>query len=162
MLSHVQLFCNALDYSPPDSSVHGISQTRILEWVPISSFRESSWPRDRTHVSCIGRWVLYRWATWASHINIHADVNSSVQSLSHVRLFATPWTAAHSTLGLPVHHQLLEFTQTHVHWVGDTIQPSHPLSSPLTLAPPKWESPTLRKSSLPRTGKESLVPPVPS
>ena len=32
--------------------------------------------------------------------------------------------------GLPVHHQLLEFTQTHVHWVGDAIQPSHPLSSP--------------------------------
>ena len=36
----------------------------------------------------------------------------------------------HSMLGLPVHHQLLEFTQTHVHWVGDAIQPSHPLSSP--------------------------------
>ena len=32
--------------------------------------------------------------------------------------------------GLPVHHQLLEFTKTHVHWVGDAIQPSHPLSSP--------------------------------
>ena len=32
--------------------------------------------------------------------------------------------------GLPVHHQVLEFTQTHVHWVGDAIQPSHPLSSP--------------------------------
>ena len=32
--------------------------------------------------------------------------------------------------GLPVHHQLTEFTQTHVHWVGDAIQPSHPLSSP--------------------------------
>ena len=36
----------------------------------------------------------------------------------------------HSTLGLPVHHQLLEFTQTHVHCIGDAIQPSHPLSSP--------------------------------
>ena len=35
-----------------------------------------------------------------------------------------------STPGLPVHHQLLEFTQTHVHWVGDAIQPSYPLSSP--------------------------------
>ena len=35
-----------------------------------------------------------------------------------------------STLGLPVHHQLPEFTQIHVHWVGDAIQPSHPLSSP--------------------------------
>ena len=39
----------------------------------------------------------------------------------------------HSTPGLPVHHQLLEFTQTHVHHVGDAIQPSHPLSS---LSPP--------------------------
>ena len=35
-----------------------------------------------------------------------------------------------STPGLPVHHQLTEFTQTHVHWVSDAIQPSHPLSSP--------------------------------
>ena len=35
-----------------------------------------------------------------------------------------------STPGLPVHHQLPEFTQTHVHWVGDTIQPSNPLTSP--------------------------------
>ena len=35
-----------------------------------------------------------------------------------------------STPGLPVHHQLPESTQTHVHWVGDAIQPSHPLSSP--------------------------------
>ena len=39
-----------------------------------------------------------------------------------------------STPGLPVHHQLSEFTQTHVHWVGDAIQPSHPLSSPSPLA----------------------------
>ena len=37
--------------------------------------------------------------------------------------------------GLPVHHQLLEFTQTHVHRVGDAIQPSHPLSSPSPPAP---------------------------
>jgi len=40
-----------------------------------------------------------------------------------------------STPGLPVHHQLLEFTQTHVHWVSDAIQPSHPLSSPSPPAP---------------------------
>ena len=42
-----------------------------------------------------------------------------------------------STPGLPVHHQLLEFTQTHVHQVGDAIQPSHPLSSP---SPPAFQS----------------------
>ena len=40
-----------------------------------------------------------------------------------------------STPGLPVHHQLQEFTQTHVHQVGDAIQPSHPLSSPSPPAP---------------------------
>ena len=41
----------------------------------------------------------------------------------------------HSMPGLPVHHQLPEFTQTHVHQVGDAIQPSHPLSSPSPPAP---------------------------
>ena len=41
----------------------------------------------------------------------------------------------HNMPGLTVHHQLLEFTQTHVHWVGDAIQPSHPLSSPSPPAP---------------------------
>ena len=41
----------------------------------------------------------------------------------------------HSTLGLPVHHQLPGFTQIHIHRVGDAIQPSHPLSSPFTPAP---------------------------
>ena len=41
----------------------------------------------------------------------------------------------YSTLGLPVHHQLWEFTQTHVHRVSDTIQPSHPLSPPSPPAP---------------------------
>ena len=40
-----------------------------------------------------------------------------------------------STPGLPIHHQLPELTQTHIHWVSDAIQPSHPLSSPSPLAP---------------------------
>ena len=44
----------------------------------------------------------------------------------------TPWMSGMS--GLPVHHQLLEFTQTHVHWVGNAIQTSHPLLSPPSLA----------------------------
>ena len=55
--SHVRL-CSLLG-----SSVHGILQARILEWVDMLSSRESSSPRDRTHVShisCIGRWVLYQ------------------------------------------------------------------------------------------------------
>ena len=52
---------------------------------------------------------------------------SSFQSLSCVQL-CDPMN--HSPPGLPVHHQLLESTQTQAHWVGDAIQPSHPLSSP--------------------------------
>ena len=44
--------CNLMDYSPPGSSIHGISQARILEWVTISFSRESSQLRDWTHVSC--------------------------------------------------------------------------------------------------------------
>ena len=50
-----------MDCSPQSSSVHGISQASILEWVAISFPRESFGPRDQT---CIGRWILYRWATW--------------------------------------------------------------------------------------------------
>ena len=45
------------------SSVHGILQARILEWVVISFARGPSQPRDQTHVSCIGRQVLHHWAT---------------------------------------------------------------------------------------------------
>ena len=43
---------------------------------------------------------------------------------------AALFTIASKGLGLPVHHQFLEFTKTHVHWVSDAIQPSHPLSPP--------------------------------
>ena len=53
--------CNPIDYRQPGSSVHGISQARILEQVSISFFRGSSQPRDQTRiscVSCIGRQVL--------------------------------------------------------------------------------------------------------
>ena len=54
---------------------------------------------------------------------------SSVQLLSHVRpTLCDPMN--HSMPGFPVYHQLLKFTQTCVHWVGDAIQPSHPQSSP--------------------------------
>ena len=55
--------CNPMDYSPPGPFVHGFFQARILEWVAISSSRGSSWARDRTCVSCMGRWILYHWAT---------------------------------------------------------------------------------------------------
>ena len=45
--------CNPMDYSLPGSSVHGILQARMLEWVAISLSRGSSWPGDWTHISCL-------------------------------------------------------------------------------------------------------------
>ena len=65
-------------------------------------------------------WILVDQLDWL--------VFSSIQSLSCVWLFVIPWITGMP--GLPVHHQLPEFTQTHVHPVSDAIQPSHPLSSP--------------------------------
>ena len=56
--------CNPMDYSPPGPSVHRIFQARILEWVLISSSRGSSRPRDWICISCIGRQVLFCYATW--------------------------------------------------------------------------------------------------
>ena len=56
--------CNPLDCSPSGSSVHGISQARVLKWVAIPFFRGSFWPRNWTHVSCTDRCILYHWATW--------------------------------------------------------------------------------------------------
>ena len=64
LLQSCLTLCNPMDCSPSGSSVHGILQVRILEWVAIPSSRESSQPRARTHssyVSCIGRWVFYHW-----------------------------------------------------------------------------------------------------
>ena len=74
LFSHVQL-CNPMDCSPPGSSVIGIFQTRILEWVAISYSRGSSWLRYRTHVSCVsctGRQILYHCATWEMSLLILA------------------------------------------------------------------------------------------
>ena len=56
--------CDARNCSPLGSSVCGIFQVRILECVVISYSKGSSQPRNRTHVSCIGRQILYHWATW--------------------------------------------------------------------------------------------------
>ena len=55
--------CNPMDCSQSGSSVHGISQAIILVWVAISFSRGSSWSRDQIHISCIGRCILYHWAT---------------------------------------------------------------------------------------------------
>ena len=135
---------DTVDCSPPGSPVHGTLWGRILEWVDIPFSRGSSWPRDQTQVSCIAGRFFTIWATretviltvinlWTVCFFLRLLLPSpiclqSVQSLSRVQLFATPMDC--SRPGLPVHSQLPEFTQTRVHWVGDAIQPSLPLSSP--------------------------------
>ena len=121
LLQSCPTLCDPIDGRPPGSPIPGILQARTLEWVAISF--SSAW-----------KWKV------------------KVKSLSCVRLLVTSWTAAYQAPpsmgfsrqeywnglplpGLPVHHQLLEFTQTHVHRVIDAIQPSHPLSSPSPPAP---------------------------
>ena len=69
--------------------------------------------------------VCPEWALWDQMFRSH-------QSLSHVWVFATPWIAACQA---PLSITNSESTQTHVHWVTDAIQPSHPLSSPSPPAP---------------------------
>ena len=71
----------------------------------------------------------WAWLKWFSTYTYGDKIPriSSVQSLSCIWLFVT---TDQSTPVLPVHHQLPESTQTHVHWVSDAIQPSHPLSYP--------------------------------
>ena len=83
VLSCVWLFCDLMDCSPPGSSVHGIFQARILEWVVISSSRGSSPFRDWAFVFCIGRWILYHWGTWESPAleNIEAPVACPISPL---------------------------------------------------------------------------------
>ena len=60
-------FCDPMDCRPPGFSVFGIFQARILEWVTIYFTRGSFQPRDQTSISCIGRWILYCWATREAH-----------------------------------------------------------------------------------------------
>ena len=72
--------CDPLDCSPPGSSVHGIPQARIVEWVAISSSRGSSSPRDLTCVSCIsciGRWTLHP----LGHLGTHNNTSRTLQVL---------------------------------------------------------------------------------
>ena len=120
--------CDPMDCSLPGSSVHGVLQARVLEWVAISFSRGSFQPRDQTRISCIAGRCFTLWTT-------REDL-SSVQFSSVTQSCPTLWDPINrSTPGLPVHHQLLEFTQTHTHQVSDAIQPSHPLSSPSPPAP---------------------------
>ena len=148
--------CNHIDCSLPGSSVHGIFfffffvATIYFIYLFILNMelsRQEYWsglpcpsPGDLPalgvetvpHISCIGRQVLHQWGTWESP----GIFFSSVQFSSVTQLCRTLCDLMNrSTPSLPVHHQLAESAQTHVHWVSDAIQPSHPLLSPSLPAP---------------------------
>ena len=97
-----------------------------MGYITSKILQKTKWKTPKSSKSYI--WICYISAT------IHIAFQfCPVQSLSRVGLFATPTLCDpmnRSTPGLSVHHQLPESTQTHVHWVGDAIQPSHPLSCP--------------------------------
>ena len=105
--------CSPKDCSPPGSSVYGIIQARILQWVAMPSSRGFSKPRNQTsisQVSCIGRQVLWHQRHQRSlhiYVNQFSLVTESCLTLCDAMDCSTP--------GLPVHHQLPEFTQTHIH-----------------------------------------------
>ena len=114
---------------------------------------------ERSWASLVAQMVKYlpaMWETWVSSLDWEDSLEDSMDDLTPYFHFclSSQWSilksatkdsqfssVAHSCLtlcdpmdystpGFPVHHQLPEFAQTHVHWIGDAIQPSHPLSSP--------------------------------
>ena len=78
--------CNPIDCSTPGSSVHGTLQAQIPEWVAIPFSRGSSWPRDQTQVSCIGRQSLYHLSHQRSPN--HADAKPAFSTIYEVTLKA--------------------------------------------------------------------------
>ena len=100
----VQLFCRPLDSSPPGSSIHGISQARILKWVAISFSRGSFLPRDGnriSRISCIGRWTLY-------HCTLLEVPSSPVYS--HTKHFLSGHCTSLTALAGRRHHCQSKFT----------------------------------------------------
>ena len=113
-----------MDYKPPSSSVRGNSQARILEWVAIFFSRGSFWPKDQTHVSClVGRFFTTeppckpRWYRRIYHCCLVTQLCPTL---------CNPVDCSMAVY--PALHHLPELAQTRVHWVGDAIQPSCPLS----------------------------------
>ena len=97
--------CDPMDSSLPGSSVHGILQVKILEWVAISSSRASSQPRDWTEVSHIADRFFIIWASRGAQCSSHFPLTQilekvKVKSLSCVWLLVTPWTEEQAPLSM--------------------------------------------------------------
>ena len=100
----------------------------IVSWFPIKCAKTILLGEN----SLFNKWWQDNWISTCKDMNLDHSVQFSSVAQSCPTL-CDPMN--HSTPGLPVHHHLPEFTQTHVHRVGDAIQPSHPLSSPSPPAP---------------------------
>ena len=121
-----------MDCSLPGSSVHGIFQARILEWVAISFSRRSSQPgMEPRSPHC--RQTLSIWSTrslikdLSYFLTLMFGGLSCCRSVAQSNLTLRPTDC--STLGFPVLHHLPERAQTQVHRISDAIQPSHPVVS---------------------------------
>ena len=90
LLSCVWLFCDPMDCSPSGSSVHGISQARILEWVAISSSRGSSWARDRTLVSSVAGRFFTVWATREAPWQLQSHIITRTRLCLYWSIFLHP------------------------------------------------------------------------
>ena len=93
--------------------------------------RTEIWGKQEAHYICFP----FSQGSWSPRVTgklpIYQFWKHSVQFSSVTQSCLTLCDPMNRSMpGLPVHHQLLEFTQTHIHWVGEAIQPSHPLSSP--------------------------------
>ena len=155
--------CDPMDCSPPDSSVHGDFPCKDTR-VGFHALLQEIFPTQGSNPGLLHcRWILYHLSHQGSTVlsttlfflievqliyNViltcvqHSDLSiyilffklfSLISSAQSCPTLCNPMNR--STPGLPVHHQLLEFTQTHVHRVSDAIQPSHPPSFPSPPAP---------------------------
>ena len=107
----------------------------------------NKWPHTRTHLSIFPKYINRGWPLqWPTSMKPNCiweksgmDHRLEIKPIRFSSVAQSCLTLCdsmnHSTPGLPVHHQLPEFTQIHVHRVGDAIQPSHPLSSLFPPAP---------------------------
>ena len=122
-------------------TIIGLASKTGLAWVcEWGQWAQLELPRKRStcllyFIGEISKWTfLWRRHTDSQYERMFNIIHYSVQfSHSVVSNSLRPHESQHA--GLPVHHQLLEHTQTHIHWVGDAIQPPHPLSSPFPPAP---------------------------
>ena len=101
---------------------------RLMEaswWDRLTEVETGCCSDGQGHAQWIFNTIFYWWVDLCPLSAISVQFSSVAQSCPTL---CDPMN--HSTPGLPVHQQLPEFTQTHVHWVSDTIQPSHSLPSP--------------------------------